>query len=197
MKSQPKKMSTYSLSEARKLSERISENLQASESETSLSEISENSASSKLTPEQKETERDDIEISEDELGEDELGEDELDEDELEEGEIREETIPCLNANSSRSLSVTNQDNHSLHLSVYTENDERKIYIYADSEFNLPVSAFREYMEELLEDDILGLERQRRGEFEDIVKASLAVGAFVAAGLILWLYYLLASLSRLR
>lgn len=179
----------YSLSEARRLAERISENLPSSESETSLSEMSENSASSKLTPEQKEL----LEP-----------EDEFEEDELEEGEIRqeepaqrEEIIPCLKANSSRSLSVTNQDNTTLHLSVYTENDERKIYIYADAEFNLPVAAFREYMNELLEDDILALERQRHDELEKIVKASLALGAFVAGGLILWLYYLIASLSRLR
>lgn len=178
----------YSLSEARRLAERISENLPTSESETSLSEMSENSASSKLTPQQKEL----LEP-----------EDEFEEDELEEGEIRqetkqrEETIPCLKANSSRSLSVTNEDNNTLHLSVYNENDERKIYIYADAEFNLPVAAFREYMNELLEDDILALERERHDELENMVKASLAVGAVVAAGLILWLYYLIASLSRLR
>lgn len=181
----------YSLSEARRLAERISENLPSSESESSLSEMSENSASSKLTPEQKEL----LEP-----------EDEFEEDELEEGEIRqrveeikqrEEIIPCLKANSSRSLSVTNQDNTTLHLSVYTEEEERKVYIYADAEFNLPVAAFREYMNELLEDDILALERQRHDELEKIVKASLAVGAFVAGGLILWLYYLIASLSRLR
>jgi hypothetical protein len=187
---------SYSLSEARKLAEKLSENLpdspKAADSDGETPK-SGNSATSRLTPEQKAV----LEPY-----------DEFD-DELEEGEIREEkeqkeddqqpcdehVLPELKASSSRSVSITNQENSTLHLSVYDEADGRRVYVHADS-FNLPLADFRNYIQELLEDDIEILERNRQAQFEDIAKASLIAGAVIAIAIALWFNLLLQSLSRL-
>jgi hypothetical protein len=177
---------SYSLSEARKLAEKAAENLPSSDSDEQGTPKSGNSASSRLTPEQKEllTPNDEFE------------------DELEEGEIREEppkveenVIPQLTASSSRSLIISNEDNTSLHLSVYDEDGERKLYVHADSPFILSLTAFRRYLAEVTDekDDLARLEEQRREEFDHIATVSVLVGLLVASGMILWFYYILAGI----
>lgn len=193
---------TYSLSEARKLAEKLSENLPDSPKGAGSGDdtpMSGNSASSRLTPEQKAI----LEPY-----------DEFD-DELEEGEIREKkeqpcddtkeeqknddneehVLPELKASSSRSISITDQENTTHHFSVYDTDDGRRIYINANS-FDLPLADFRNYVQELLEDDTEVLERKRQGQFEDIAKASLLAGAVIAIAFALWFNMFLQSLSRL-
>ena len=182
----------YSLSEARSLAEKVSENLPASDSDGQSTPMSGNSVSSRLTPEQKKI----------------LEPYDTSEDELEEGEIRvgerektKEPLPNskeeLTASSSRSLTLSNQDNTSLHLSVYDEDGKRKLYVYSDAPFTLPLADFRRYLAEITDDDELAeLEDQRRSEFDTVASASVFLGAFLGAGLLLWFYYLLCGIRSM-
>ena len=177
----------YSLSEARSLAEKVSENLPASDSDGQSTPMSGNSVSSRLTPEQK-----NLLEPEDEF-----------EEELEEGEIREtkmeeeNVIPQLTTSSSRSLIVSNQNNTSLHLSVYDEDGERKLYIHSDAPFTLPLADFRRYLTEVTdEDEMAQLEEQRRAEFDTVATVSIIIGAFLGVGLLLWFYYLLCGISAM-
>jgi hypothetical protein len=195
-KSHSRKMSTtssstapqgYSLSEARKLAEKLSENLPPSDSDGQSTPMSGNSASSKLTPEQKELLEPDSELEEGEIREE----------NAQESVSEENVIPELTSSSSRSLTVSNQNNSSLHLSVYDEDGERKLYIHADTAFTLPLAAFRRYLKEVTDnDDMAELEEQRRAEFDTIVSVSMSISAFLAIGFSVWLWYILAGIRTM-
>jgi hypothetical protein len=187
---------SYSLSEARNLAEKIVENLPLSDSDSSTPSLkrsdSENSCTSRLTPEQKAAlEPDDS----DELEEGEIREDDEHEEE-EEDEEKEEVIPQLKSSSSRSLSITNKDNNTLHLSVYDTDTGRRVYLNANT-FDLPLDHFRNYVQELLEDDLEVLERNRHEQFEMIMEVSLILGGIFAVALIVWLTLFFQSLSRMH
>jgi hypothetical protein len=189
----------YSLSKAREIAEKLVENLPVSESSSEVDDTklsrssSENSCSSRLTPEQLEALKPD---EDDHISEEDC---KVCSEQLEEGEIHEHTkeeqveeehvIPQLKASSSRSLTVTNEQEANLHLSVYEEDGERKLYIHSDTPFTLPLTVFRSYITEVAGDDIEEMERRRLAEFDDVSVASFLVGAVLASAFILWIYYL--------
>jgi hypothetical protein len=201
-------MSTYSLSDARKLAEKAAEDMPLSDSEEHGSPKSVSSSSSRLTPKQKEVLAPEDEFEEDELEEGEIkrsasGPDstkpEANADaesvsEAEADESHEQTAPSLKTQTSRTMTLSYGPGNTLNISTYTEDGERKAYIYTEHGFHMPISEFRQYMDELLEDDTRELEKKRYDEFDTIVTVSLALGGALTAGLILWLYYFMSSLN---
>jgi hypothetical protein len=220
-------MTDYSLSAARSLAEKLSENLPPSDTDTPKSKNSGISAISDLSDAQKAAlaPRDDDELEEGEIREGDQAEDENDGQAEEENEEEKDTsdseadseaeaeaegeaeaevnnaeqrseedvIPQFAVSNSRSLIITNQSNESLHMSVFREDGERKMYIYADKPFTLPLTAFRDYVNEVVEDQTEEAEQRRRQEFDDIMTVSLLLGALFGLSLFLWFYYLAIGL----